>query len=78
MYSTRVKSIFQKLHEFPDVIELDEREDGEAIHKALITRVGRTTVPQVFIYGNHMGGSDDIAEAYRSGRLSRIFDNGEL
>jgi glutaredoxin 3 len=30
---------------------------------------GRTTVPQVFIDGRHVGGSDDLAELERSGRL---------
>jgi glutaredoxin 3 len=30
---------------------------------------GRTTVPQIFIDGRHVGGSDDLAELERSGRL---------
>ncbi|HEX2764057.1 MAG TPA: glutaredoxin 3 [Allosphingosinicella sp.] len=30
---------------------------------------GRTTVPQIFIDGRHLGGSDDLAELQRSGRL---------
>ena len=30
---------------------------------------GRTTVPQIFIAGRHIGGSDDLAELERSGRL---------
>lgn len=30
---------------------------------------GRTTVPQIFIDGRHVGGSDDLAELDRSGRL---------
>ncbi|HEX8225542.1 MAG TPA: glutaredoxin 3 [Allosphingosinicella sp.] len=30
---------------------------------------GRTTVPQIFINGRHVGGSDDLAELERSGRL---------
>ena len=30
---------------------------------------GRTTVPQIFIDGRHVGGSDDIAELDRSGQL---------
>lgn len=33
---------------------------------------GRTTVPQVFIGGTHVGGSDDLAEADRSGELDRL------
>jgi glutaredoxin 3 len=30
---------------------------------------GRTTVPQIFIDGRHVGGSDDLAELERAGRL---------
>jgi glutaredoxin 3 len=30
---------------------------------------GRTTVPQIFISGRHVGGSDDLAELDRSGQL---------
>ncbi|HEX9946371.1 MAG TPA: glutaredoxin 3 [Allosphingosinicella sp.] len=30
---------------------------------------GGTTVPQIFIDGSHVGGSDDLAELERSGRL---------
>ncbi|HEY0028446.1 MAG TPA: glutaredoxin 3 [Allosphingosinicella sp.] len=30
---------------------------------------GRTTVPQIFIDGHHVGGSDDLAELERNGQL---------
>jgi glutaredoxin 3 len=30
---------------------------------------GGTTVPQIFIDGQHVGGSDDLAELERSGKL---------
>lgn len=33
---------------------------------------GRTTVPQIFIDGAHVGGSDDLAEADRAGRLDEL------
>jgi glutaredoxin 3 len=33
---------------------------------------GRTTVPQVFIGAVHVGGSDDLAAAERSGELDRL------
>jgi glutaredoxin 3 len=37
---------------------------------------GRTTVPQVFIDGRHVGGSDDLYELERGGRLDPML-NGE-
>jgi glutaredoxin 3 len=33
---------------------------------------GRTTVPQIFIDGRHIGGSDDLADLERSGRLDPL------
>ena len=30
---------------------------------------GRTTVPQIFIDGQHVGGSDDLAALDRAGKL---------
>ena len=33
---------------------------------------GRTTVPQIFIDGRHVGGSDDLAELERQGKLDAL------
>lgn len=33
---------------------------------------GRTTVPQIFIDGAHVGGSDDLAALEREGRLDAL------
>jgi glutaredoxin 3 len=33
---------------------------------------GRTTVPQVFIGGQHVGGSDDLAALERAGKLDAM------
>ena len=33
---------------------------------------GRTTVPQIFIDGRHIGGSDDLAALDRRGQLDEL------
>ena len=33
---------------------------------------GRSTVPQIFIAGKHVGGSDDLAALEREGRLDTL------
>ena len=43
----------------------------------MVKRSERFTVPQIFIDGHHLGGSDDLREADRSGRLDRLL-SGEL
>jgi len=37
---------------------------------------GRTTVPQVFIDGRHVGGSDDLHALERDGRLDALLGGG--
>lgn len=41
------------------VIELDTREDGNAIQDALLELTGGRSVPRVFIDGDFFGGGDD-------------------
>ncbi|KAM0021337.1 putative thioredoxin-disulfide reductase [Helianthus debilis subsp. tardiflorus] len=71
-YCKRAKGVFKELNVKPYVLELDEREDGSKIQDALSEIVGRRTVPQVFINGKHLGGSDDTVEAYQSGELAKL------
>ncbi|VVB16997.1 unnamed protein product [Arabis nemorensis] len=71
-YCKRAKSVFKELDQVPYVVELDEREDGWSIQTALGEIVGRRTVPQVFINGKHIGGSDDTVDAHESGELAKL------
>ncbi|CAE6112307.1 unnamed protein product [Arabidopsis arenosa] len=71
-YCRKAKSVFRELDQVPYVVELDEREDGWSIQTALGEIVGRRTVPQVFIDGKHIGGSDDTVDAYESGELAKL------
>ncbi|KAH9605350.1 hypothetical protein KSS87_004644 [Heliosperma pusillum] len=71
-YCRRAKEVFKDLNQAPHVIELDQRDDGWDIQDALSEVVGRRTVPQVFINGKHIGGSDDTVEAYQSGKLVKL------
>lgn len=68
-YSLRAKRIFKQLNEQPFVVELDLRDDGSYIQDVLLELVGRRTVPQVFVNGKHIGGSDDLQNAVSSGQL---------
>ena len=50
-----------------DIIEEPQRRD-EMIRRA----GGRTSVPQIFINGEHIGGSDELAALDRAGELDAI------
>ncbi|CAM8979868.1 unnamed protein product [Rhodiola kirilowii] len=71
-YCKKAKAVFKELNQKPFVVELDEREDGYSIQDALSEIVGRRTVPQVFIHGKHIGGSDDTVEAFENGELAKL------
>ncbi|WOK95013.1 glutaredoxin-C8 [Canna indica] len=73
-YCRRAKAVFKKLKKEPYVLELDQRGDGSEIQDALSEMVGRRAVPQVFIHGKHLGGSDDTVEAYENGTILTLLD----
>ncbi|KAH6765385.1 Glutaredoxin family protein [Perilla frutescens var. hirtella] len=73
-YSLRAKRIFSELEEQPHVVELDLRDDGYKIQDVLLEMVGRRTVPQVFVNGKHIGGSDDLQAAVKSGELQNLLN----
>ena len=67
-YSRRAKQLLSgKGIEFE---EFDVTHDV-AGQQEMIERSGRRTVPQIFIDGVHIGGSDDLVEYDRSGALDR-------
>ncbi len=43
----------------------------------MVNRSGRHTVPQIFIDGHHVGGSDDLLAAEVSGRLDYLLHGQE-
>ncbi|MDR6126039.1 glutaredoxin 3 [Sphingomonas sp. SORGH_AS802] len=46
---------------------------GGPKHAEMLERAnGRTTVPQIFIDGAHIGGSDDLAALDRAGKLDPL------
>lgn len=49
-------------------IGMNTSKRGEMIERA----GGRTTVPQIFIDGTHVGGSDDLAALERAGKLDAL------
>lgn len=68
----RAKRILSDLHQQPYVVELDLRDDGGEIQYVLLDLVGRHTVPQIFVNGKHIGGSDDLRASMQSGELQKL------
>ena len=51
--------------------EMDVMED-EAKRSEMRARSKRSTVPQIFINGQHIGGSDELADLERHGKLDAL------
>ncbi|RDB16507.1 Glutaredoxin-C4 [Hypsizygus marmoreus] len=73
-YSKKAKALFAE--EFPQVqttiFELDERDDGSAIQEYLLKVSGQRTVPNIFVNGQHVGGSDDVRASFNQGKLAQL------
>lgn len=69
-YCTRAKSLLQS--KGVEVTEYDITMGGPKRQEMLARAPGRTTVPQIFIDGRHIGGSDDLAALDRAGGLDPL------
>lgn len=54
------------------VLELDEMNEGADVQNYLQQKTGQRTVPNIFIYGQHIGGSDSLSQAQSSGELKKL------
>ena len=66
-YCARARALFERKGVAYTEIDLTEQPGrrDEMIRRAR----GRTTVPQIFIDGEHIGGSDELVALDRAGRL---------
>lgn len=56
--------------------EIDVDTDGTRRQEMMTRANGRHTVPQIFIDGAHVGGSDDLAALDRAGKLDGMLGLG--
>ena len=69
-YCARAKALLSR--KGVDYVDLDIYADS-ALRKQMVARAGgRTTVPQIFIDGRHVGGCDDIHALDAAGRLDPL------
>jgi len=54
------------------VVELDQRQDGDAIQDYMQEKTGARSVPRVFVKGKFLGGGDDTVAKAQSGELKNL------
>lgn len=69
-YCARAKALLES--KGVDFAETEISSDSAAREEMLGRANGRTTVPQIFIDGEHIGGSDDLAALDGSGKLDAL------
>jgi glutaredoxin 3 len=69
-YCTRARTLLRR----KDVsfVEIDIDRDPQRRQEMIRRAGGRTSVPQIFIDGEHIGGSDDLAALDGAGRLDAM------
>jgi glutaredoxin 3 len=55
--------------------ETDVSDDVKARQRMTLRASGRHTVPQIFIGGRHVGGSDDLHALERAGKLDPLLQD---
>jgi glutaredoxin 3 len=68
-YCVRARGLLARKGATVDAIDIEARPDQRAV---MIERSGRTTVPQIFIGGRHVGGCDDLHALDAAGGLDPL------
>ena len=69
-YCDKAKQLFKSLGQIYQ--EINIQEDMDEMKKMIQLSGGLRTVPQIFIDGTHMGGSDDVHALHRQGKLEPL------
>lgn len=69
-YCARAKALLNEKH--ANFNEIDVTMDSKGFSAMVVRAGGRRTVPQIFIDGRHIGGSDDLAALDATGALDPL------
>ncbi|WP_276612723.1 glutaredoxin domain-containing protein [Halioglobus maricola] len=78
-----VRKMLSKLGVSCRIIDLDsvafqENDFGGDIRAALQEKVGSSTIPQIFVRGEYLGGATETFDAFNKGRLQRLFEQQDI
>ena len=68
----KAKEAIHQLTPLFSVVELDVVKDGAAQQAALLEITGQSTVPNIFVNGQHIGGCDKTLAAISSGEFQKL------
>ncbi|KAF9930477.1 glutaredoxin [Linnemannia zychae] len=56
-------------------LEIDLEPNGAEVQEYLRVKTGQRTVPNIFIYTQHVGGNSDLVAAKENGKLDRMLNS---
>ena len=77
-YCARAKTALAGAQIKFNAIEIDTRADGSALQSAALELTGQRTVPNVWVNGTHVGGSDKVVAMLESGQLQKLLGASPL
>jgi len=73
-FCIKAKQTFTDLNQRFSALELDTRDDGQDIQSYLLKKTGQSTVPNIFIGRNHLGGYNNLLAAKANGTLIKLLE----
>ena len=79
-FCVQTKELFKALEvdPAPHIHELDKMSDGGQRQRVLAAISGQSTVPNIFINGEHFGGNTDLCHAAQDGELADLLDEANV
>ncbi|GAA5844957.1 hypothetical protein JCM3766R1_000345 [Sporobolomyces carnicolor] len=71
-YCRNAKQLLKSLDVDAEIYELDQMDEGADWQNYLADKTGQRTVPNIFIGGQHVGGSSDLEAKNKSGELKKL------
>ncbi|GAA5913657.1 glutaredoxin [Sporobolomyces salmoneus] len=71
-YCRNAKNLLQSLGVDAEIYELDNMDEGSDWQNYLAEKTGQRTVPNIFIDGQHVGGSSDLEAKHKNGELKKL------
>lgn len=71
-FCIKAKQLLSNYHVTLQVYDLDTLYNSQQIMDELSKQTGRTTVPNIFIFGRYVGGYTELKNLYDTGKLQEI------
>jgi len=74
-YCQKAKRILTQYKVNIQIYELNQITNGLDLSQDLLNRTNQNTVPNIYIFGKHIGGFTELNNLHKNGELSQIINN---